>query len=404
MLFSFDQVVERRSTNSLKWTRYGKDVLPLWVADMDFPAPEPVLQALHAAIDHGVLGYELPTRKLSEIVSARIAQLHHWPVSPEMVVATPGIVAGFKAAARAVCSPGAGVLIQPPVYHPFLDLPQHTGTVGQLAPLRQINEKHTLRYEIDWEVFEHSVNSNSVRTQMFLLCQPHNPTGQIYSRQDLERMAGICLRNDTVICSDEIHSELLLGGAQHIPLASIAPEIAQRTITLVSPSKTFNVVGCFCGFAIIPDARLRARFRTVLDQSALHVNSLGLTAAAVAFSGACESWLDALRPYLTANRDYVVDFVWNELPGVRVTVPEATYLAWLDFGDLVRAGRVLPDPYHFLLDRAKVALNPGAEFGSGAENFVRLNFGCPRSTLTEALQRIKGAIDGYPGKSIGEVA
>jgi len=393
MPLSFDQVVDRRATNSLKWSRYGPDVLPLWVADMDFPAPEPVRQALHAAIDHGIFGYELPSRRLAEAVAARMERLYGWSLSPEMVVAVPGIVAAFKAAARAVCAPGEGVLLQPPVYHPFLDVPAHTGAVGQLAPLRQINEQPALRYEIDWPAFEAGFNSAGARTALFLLCHPHNPTGQVYSRSDLERMARLCLRNDTVICSDEIHSELLLGGARHTPLAAIDSEIAGRAITLVSPSKTFNLVGLFCGFAIIPDADLRGRFRKVLEHLALHVNSLGLLAAEVAFSGACDGWLDSLRKYLTANRDCLVDFVSCEMKGVRVTVPQATYLAWLNLGDLVRSGRLPPDPHHFLLATARVALNRGAEFGPGGEHFVRLNFGCARSVLVKALQRMKQAID-----------
>ena len=393
MLPSFDEVPERRGTNSLKWTRYGKDVLPLWVADMDFPAPEPARQALQAALDHGVFGYEMPSRKLAETVAARMERLYQWPVSPDMIVATPGIVAGFNAAARAVCRPGEGVLIQPPVYHPFFEVPDHTGTIGQFAPLRQIEAEHTLRYEIDWNVFEAGLNSKNARTAMFLLCHPHNPTGQIYSRADLERMAEICLRNKAMICSDEIHSELLLGGARHLPIASLGPEIARRTITLVSPSKTFNLVGLFCGFAIIPDKELRMRFRRVLHDLALHVNSLGLIAAEAALSGACDPWLHELREYLTGNRDYLVNFVAHELEGVRVAVPEATYLAWLDFGALVQSGRVQPDPYRFLLEKAKIALNPGMEFGPGGEHFVRLNFGCARATLVEAMQRIKRALE-----------
>ena len=388
----FDQIIDRRHTRSFKWTRYAEDVLPLWVADMDFLAPEPAREALQSAIAHGVFGYEWPTRQLADIVAGRMQRLYQWHVDPEMVLAIPGIVAGFKTAARTVCQPGQGVLVQPPVYHPFLEVADHSGTVGQEAALRRSEHKHIVRYEIDWPAFEAGLNSKSARTAMFLLCYPHNPTGQIYGRPDLERMAEICLRNNTVICSDEIHSELLLSGAHHLPLASISSEIATRTITLISPSKTFNLVGLFCGFAIIPDKRLRARFRQVLHQLALHVNSLGLIAAEAAFSGACDPWLNDLRQYLTANRDYVVDFAKRELDGVRVTVPDATYLAWLDFGALVASGRIRPDPYRFFLEKAKVALNPGTEFGSGGEHFVRLNFGCPRSTLEEAMQRIKAAL------------
>ena len=318
-MFDFDQVVDRRRTNSLKWKRYGPEVLPLWVADMDFCAPEPVRQALHAAVDHGVFGYELLSPELAETVAARMRRLYNWAVAPEMVLATPGLVAGFNAAARATCSPGKGVLLQAPVYHPFLEAPGNTGAVAQIAPLRQVNESQTLRYEIDWAIFEGAVNSNGALTAMFLLCHPHNPTGQIYSPAELERMGEICLRRNIIVCSDEIHSELLLGSARHVPLAALAPEFARRSITLVSPSKTFNIVGLCCGFAIIPDSHLRARYRKVLQELVLHVNSLGFIAAKAAFSGACEQWLGCLRQYLTGNRNYLVDFVTRELPGVRVT-------------------------------------------------------------------------------------
>lgn len=390
--FDFERVVERRGTHSLKWTRYGKDVLPLWVADMDFPAPEPVRDALRAAIDHGVFGYEMPGKDLASAVASRMTTLYRWEVSPEWVVATPGMVAGFNAAARAVCKAGEGVLVQPPVYHPFFEVPAHSGTILQVAPLLQVNERHRVRYEIDWAVFQAAFNSQGVRTGMFLLCHPHNPTGQIYSRPELERMAELCLRTGTIICSDEIHSELLLGGARHTPLAALNPEIARRTITLVSASKTFNVVGLFCGFAIIPDPELRARYRKVLEQSVLHVNSFGLIAALAAFSGRCESWLDALRQYLTANRDYLVDFVARELKGARVTLPQATYLAWLDFSPLMQRKKLGPTAYSVLLKKGKVALNAGSEFMPGGENFVRLNFGCPRATLVEALRRVGSAL------------
>lgn len=389
---NFDERIDRRSTRSLKWTRYGRDVLPLWVADMDFAAPDPVREALRTAIDHGIFGYELPGRKLASLVAGRMESLYGWSVAPESVVATPGIVAGFNAAARAVCKPGQGLLIQPPVYHPFHTVPEHTGSILQVAPLWRLTQGQTVRYRIDWDSFAAAMDSNGARTGMFLLCHPHNPTGQIYSRPELERMAEICLRNGVVICSDEIHSELLLGGARHLPLAALDTEVASRTITLISPSKTFNLVGLACGFAIIPDRKLRADFRRVLERSALHVNALGLLAAEEAFSGSCESWLGELRRYLTANRQYLGDFVSSALPDIRFTVPDATYLGWLDFGDVMRDGRAKPDPYRFLLRRAKVALNPGTEFGPGGEHFVRLNFGCPRATLEEALQRISAAL------------
>jgi cystathionine beta-lyase len=392
MSYDFDRLVDRRSTNSLKWRRYDPDVLPLWVADMDFPAPPPVLEALRRAVEHGIFGYAIPARELAEAVAGRMQRLYGWQVAPEMVLATPGIVSAFAAAARAFCQPGQGILVQPPVYPPFLSVHQTAGLVRQDAPLRRIARSQPVEYEIDWDVFEHAFHANGTAAGMFLLCNPHNPTGQMYTRAELARMAELCLRHGAVICSDEIHSELLLNDTSHIPIAALDPAVAARTITLIAPSKTFNVAGLFCGFAIIPDEEMRKRYRATLEMMTLHVNSLGLIAAQAAFSGDCDDWLAALNRYLAANRDFLVSFVERELPGIRTTFPAATYLAWLDCTDLVRAGRIQDSPHQFFLHRARVALNDGAEFGPGGENFVRLNFGCPRSILTEALERMKRAL------------
>jgi cystathionine beta-lyase len=400
MPYDFDRVLDRRGTNSIKWHHYPEDVLPLWVADMDFAVPEPVQEALRRAMEHGIFGYESPTKELCETVAARMDKLYGWQVSPEMVIATPGVIAGFNAAARTACTAGQGILVQPPVYPPFLSVHKNSALLRQDAPLRMTVDGATLRYAVDFEVFEQAVNSGGARTGMFLLCNPHNPTGQAYSHDDLVHMAEICQRNNIFICSDEIHSELLLGSSstsaqeagQHIPIASLNPEIANRTITLIAPSKTFNVPGLFCGFAIIPNQELFKRYKETVEQMAMHVNSLGLAAAQAAFSGACDGWLAALCVYLTRNRDFLVEYVKREFIGIRVTIPEATYLAWLDCNELVKSGRINGTPHEFFLKQAKVALNEGKEFGSGGEGFVRLNFGCPRKTLEDALERMKAAL------------
>ena len=392
MSYDFDRITERRGTNAIKWEHYPKDVLPLWVADMDFPAPEPVIAALRARVEHGIFGYEDVPKELLEVVARRMERLYGWQVSPDMIVAIPGVISGVNAAARTVCKPGEGILIQPPVYPPFLKVHKHAGLAGQMAPLKQVNHGHRLAYEINWDIFEAAINSGGARTGMFLLCQPHNPTGQIYGRRDLMHMAEICLQNDILICSDEIHSELLLGGAKHIPIAHLSPEIAERTITLIAPSKTFNIPGLHCGFAIVPNKNLRRRFRKTTERLTMHLSSLSIVAAQAAFSGACDDWLAELRRYLTANRDFVVDYVKGHLPGIRSSLPDATYLAWLDCSDLVKSGKVTGTPYEFFLKRARVALNEGAEFGPGGEGFVRLNFGCPRCVLEEGLQRMLKAL------------
>jgi cysteine-S-conjugate beta-lyase len=364
----------------------------MWVADMDFAVPEPITNALLHAVDHGIFGYELVSKTLRQSVAARMKKLYDWDVDESAVVATTGLVSGFYAAASALCAPGDGYLIQPPVYMPFNDIQKHQGVIRQEAQLVKVVQGSILRYTIDWNVFEKAFNAGGSKTRMFLLCNPHNPTGQVYSREELAKMAEICLKNGTVIVSDEIHSELLLGGATHTPLAALSPEIAQQTITLVAPSKTFNIAGLFCGFAIIPNLELRERFKTAVEKMTLHVASLAQVAALAAFSGECDAWRDELRAYLTANRDFLVDFVKRELPGIRISVPDATYLAWLDCNDLVESGKIQGKPFNFFLKEARVALNDGAAFGAGGENFVRLNFGCPRATLQDGLVRMKKAL------------
>jgi cysteine-S-conjugate beta-lyase len=390
--YNFDAIIERRGTNSSKWRLYPEDVLPLWVADMDFAAPEPIRQALHRLVDQGVLGYEFPTGELRETVAARMQSLYGWQVSPDAIVATPGVVAGFTLAANALCSAGQGLLVQPPVYPPFLKVNGSVGLVRQDAPLVLETNAATLKYGVDFDIFQKAVHSAGAKTGMFLLCNPHNPTGQIYSKNDLIRMADICLKNDINICSDEIHCEILLGGTSHLPIAALDPEIANRTITLIAPSKTFNVPGLFCGFAIIPNKELLERYKKTVECMAMHVSSPGLAAAQVAFSGACDEWLAALRIYLTGNRDFLVAFVRDQLGGIKTTVPDATYLAWLDCTGLVRSGKFSSTAQEFILKTAKVALNEGRDFGPGGEGFVRLNFGCPRLTLVEALMRMKSAL------------
>ncbi len=392
MTYNFDEIIERRGTNSSKWRQYPEDVLPLWVADMDFAAPEPIREALQRLVEHGVLGYEFPTKELRETVAARLQTLYGWQVSPEAVVATPGVVAGFTLAANALCSPGQGLLVQPPVYPPFLKVNGSVGLVRQDAQLALETSSSTLRYSVDFDIFQKAVNSAGAKTGMFLLCNPHNPTGQVYSKDELRHMADICLKNDIFICSDEIHSEILLGGTNHLPIAALDPEIADRTITLIAPSKTFNVPGLFCGFAIIPNKELLERYKKTVECMAMHVSSPGLAAAQVAFSGACDEWLAALCNYLTGNRDFLVDFVRDQLGEIKTTVPDATYLAWMDCSEPVKSGKISGTPYEFFLKTAKVALNEGRDFGPGGEGFVRLNFGCPRSTLVEALKRMKSAL------------
>ncbi len=375
----------RKNINLTKWTIVSKDLLPMWVADMDFPAPKPILNALHKVLDHGVLGYELPGKILQETITSRMERLYGWKVKPEAVLAVTGIVSGFSVAARAFCSPQKGVAIQTPVYNEFHEVKNNVGIPQVDIPLVKSIKGNIMKYEIDWDVFEKQVK----KARIFLLCNPHNPLGIIFSRRELTRMAEICVKHKVLIVSDEIHSELLLDGKKFMPMTKISREIEKHVITLIAPSKTFNVPGLFCGFAIIPNRELREPFEKEINHLRLHVGSMGLHAANAAFSGQCDGWLDELRRYLTGNRDFLVEYVTKYMPNVRTTIPDATYLGWLDFTQTGIEG----SPYEFFKSRAKVELSDGKIFGREGEGHVRINFGTSRKTLKEGLDKMKKALN-----------
>ncbi|MEO8356391.1 MAG: PatB family C-S lyase [Chloroflexota bacterium] len=385
MAYNFDHTPNRRDPNVYnKWTFYPKDVLPMWVADMDFQSPKPILDELHKVVEQGVLGYEIPSVALQRTVAARMDHLYGWKVKPEAVVTVTGIDSGFSVAARAFGSPKKGALIQTPVYNEFHEVKNNVGIPQLDAPFVRSVQDNILRYEIDWDVFK----KQAKKAGIFLLCNPHNPLGIIFSRQDLLRMAEICIENNVVIVTDEIHSELLLDDNTFTPMARLSAEIAKHTITLVAPSKTYNVPGLFCGFAIIPNKELREPYVKMVNQLRLHVSSMGLHAAQVAFSGQCDGWLKEVRGYLTGNRDFLVEYVTKHMPGVKTTIPDATYLAWLDFTEL----GLKKSPYDFFLKNAKVALSNGAIFGENGVGHVRLNFGTSRRILKQGLDRMRKAL------------
>ena len=393
MSFQFDRFIDRRSIANLnKWKWYPEDVLPMWLADMDFLTPAPIVDALRRTLEHGIFGYERASQSLFEQIAERMKRLYGWEVAPEMILPIPNVNIGYRLAASVVCQAGEGVLVQPPVFPQFIVFPQTYGLRRQDAPLRCVDHGRAIHYELDRDVFRQAIHSGGVKTGMFLLCNPHNPIGRIFSADELDWMAEVCAENDIVICSDEIHNELLLGEAKYTPIAARSPQIAERTITLLGPGKTFNISGLGCAFAIVPGDALRQRFSEELERGALEVNSLGLAAARAAYSGECDDWLAALRSYLTANRDHLIAFIGNELPRLRATIPDATYLAWLDCNPYIQTGEITGSPQAFFLEKGRVALSDGADFGLGGEGFVRLNFACPRSVLDDGLNRILRAL------------
>jgi len=385
MAHNFDQVPNRRTPGALnKWTMFPKDVLPMWVADMDFSAPPPILGALRKYVEHGDLGYRLPSTKLYETIAARMDELYGWNISADMIVAVAGVNGGYNIAARTFCTPQSGYLIQTPVYNEFHQTQRKAGVPQVEAPLAKKVQGNRIGYEVDFDTLARGAKN----ARLFLLCNPHNPVGSINAPAELKRMARICIENDILIVSDEIHSELLLEDNRFQPIASLSREIEKRTITLLSASKAFNVPGLFCAFAVIPNKKLREQYAETALKMGMHVGSAGLVAAQIAYSGRCDTWLKELRKYLSDNRDFLLEYVTKRMPGVRVTVPAATYLAWLDFTQV----DLKKSPYDFFIEKAKVALSDGATFGEDGKGHVRLNFGTSRSILKQGLDRMSKAL------------
>jgi cystathionine beta-lyase len=378
-LFDFDTIIDRSNTASEKWDRYqGRDIIPLWVADMDFRSPPAVIEALHERVSHGVFGYTRTPEELVEAVIAMLAREYRWNVVPEWLVWLPGLVCGLNVACRAVGRAADEVLTFTPIYPPFMSAPPLSQRTLVKVPLRL----EAGRWEWDPAELERAITPG---TKLLLLCNPHNPVGRVWSRSELEQLADVAERHDLVVCSDEIHAGLVLDeDKHHIPFATLSPETARRTITLQAPSKTYNIPGLGCSFAIISDHGLHRAFRKAMNRIVPHVNLFGYVAALAAYRDG-EAWRRELIDYLTANRDLVLQEI-NRMPGLTMTPVEATYLAWID----ARATGV-ENPALFF-EAVGVGLSDGADFD--APGFVRLNFGCPRPLLTEALKRMRTALDG----------
>jgi cystathionine beta-lyase len=380
MKYHFDRVIERRTTDSIKWKKFGDDVIPMWVADMDFPSPEPVIQALRQRVDHGIFGYGVPSNELRGIIRERLGRLYHWRIEDDDLLFSPGLVTGLNVAYQAYAGPGDAVLAQPPVYFHFIKDPAWHGRIVNDSPLVERGDT----YEIDFDRFEKSITP---RTKLFVLCNPHNPAARVYTRKELEGLAEICLRHRLIICSDEIHCDLLYPGYRHIPIATLSPEVADQTVTLMAPSKTYNLAGLGCSFIIMKNRSLQEAWKKISFGIVPHVNVIGYVAALAAFKHG-QDWLEQVLVYLKDNRDFLNHYVTENLAGVRMFKMEATFLAWLD----CRGTGIRGNPSHFLLREARVGLNDGTEFGKGGDGFVRLNFACPRSTLREALDRMAAAL------------
>jgi len=377
MKFDFDTPVDRSGTWSARWEKYaGRDIIPLWVADTDFRAPPAVLEAIRARLEHGVLGYTTPPEELRETIAARMRRLHGWRIEPAWIVFLPGVVPGIHLAARHLADANGHVLVPTPLYH-------HFEKAVQKAPRAYSNVPLVLaggRWVFDEERLAASVRGE---TRLLYLCNPQNPGGTIFTRAELERLAEFALRHELVICSDEIHSDLLLDrGKPHVPVASLAPEVSRRTVTLNSPNKAFNFPAAGCAWAIIEDETLRSAFAAD-HHATIHDPSVFGHIGALAAYRECDDWLAAQLDYLRGNRD-VVERAVAKMPGLSMAHVEATYLAWIDC-----SGLAVQDAHAYFLAHG-VALSPGAQFG--AARFVRLNFGTQRARLAAALERMASAV------------
>lgn len=371
----FDRVIDRSNTSSSKWEKYaGQDILPFWIADMEFPAPKFVLDAIRERLDQEIIGYTRVPDTLNRAFQGWLQRSCNWTVPDEWLVWVPGVVPGFNLAARAVAEPDSAVLIPTPVYYPFLTVPGNTGLEAQKVALQPGSDG---RWTMDVDALQASVTE---RTRLLMFCNPQNPTGRVYSKAELTALADFCIEHNLTLCSDEIHCSLVLDEhARHIPVASLSPEIAQRSISLYAATKTYNIPGLPCAVAVIPNADLRAAFRTAKADLVPDVGPLAIAASTAAFADQ-SSYLPELKDYLRGNLKRL-----REVIGPRLTHLEGTYLAWVDMRDTAVADR----PGDFFESHG-LGLSDGAAFGG--PGFVRFNFACPRAFLEQGLTRFETAM------------
>ena len=387
MKYDFDEVIERKNTGSLKWDfceKYlgEKEVLPMWVADMDFRAPQPVVDAVTSIAQLGIYGYGEESECFYDAAVDWIKRRHGWTVKREWIQFCPGVVPALHLLTKTFAEAGDKVIVQPPVYYPFFYAINYGDCVVLNNPLKLIDGK----YAMDFDDLEKKMDQ---RVRMIFLCSPHNPGGMVWSREDLIRLGEICLENNVIVVSDEIHGDLILHDNKHIPFASLSEEFAMNSITCVAPSKTFNLAGLQVSNIIIPNPELAKAFGTSMEKCSLtRPNIFAIEAAEAAYNYGDE-WLDQLIDYVEGNHRLLEDYIEEKIPLLKVIKPQASYLAWIDCRSL---GLDREELKTFMDKKARLGLNQGYIFGEGGEGFVRMNLGCPRSVVREALQRLEQAV------------
>jgi cystathionine beta-lyase len=396
MKYDFDRVCDRRNTNCVKWDAvssvFGReDVLPMWVADMDFPVAQPIVEALNKRVEHDFYGYTQPGSSVIEAVVDRMQRKFNWKIQPEWVVFTPGVVPALHTAVRAFTHPGDEVILQEPVYYPFFPAVTSSGCQIVNNELKLIDG----RYEMDYEDLEGKFNlrtgmrSSPSRVKAIILCNPHNPVGRLWNREELTRMGEIVIRHGAIVISDEIHCEILFKGYEHTPFASISEEFEQNCVVCMAPSKTFNLAGLGASSIIIPNKKLRDDFVNAKAGILPGPNLFGLTALEAAYRLGDE-WLEQLLDYLQSNLDYTIEYFERRIPKIKVIKPQGTYLIWLDCRELGMDAMALRS---FMREKARVGFDDGFLFGAGGAGFQRMNIACPRAILKEALMRIEATVN-----------
>ncbi|RWZ54870.1 pyridoxal phosphate-dependent aminotransferase [Halobacillus fulvus] len=384
----FEQITQREGTRSVKWDLVkqmykDEDVLPMWVADMDFQTPEAVKEAIQKRTEHGIFGYTWPDEEVKTTIKSWLHKRHQWEVKSPWITYSPGVIPSLHMIIQSLTEIGDHVLIQTPVYPPFYSVVKDHGRHIVKNPLKL----EGTRYEIDFEDFEQKIKDHNVQT--FILCNPHNPVGRVWTKSELTRMKDICIKHGVTIVSDEIHADLVLNGHRHVPIASLSEEASEQTITCLSPTKTFNLAGLQASYLVTENEKFRQKLeKQFKNQGMLMLNTLGLTAMEAAYRDG-EEWLEELLTTLEANRDYVIDRFEQENRHIRVFPAEGTYLLWLDCRSLGLSNEELKT---FMREQAKVGLNDGASFGEEGEGFMRMNIAAPRPIVEDGTNRILEAV------------
>ena len=393
--YNFDKIINRKGTNCLKYdyaVERGKpaDVLPLWVEDMDFTVSEEITKSLHAAVDHGIYGYTQPKDAYYNAITNWMEKNHNWKTKREWIMKTPGVVFALGAAVKAFTKPGDAVLIQNPVYYPFTNIIRDNDRRvidNTLVYEKRVTEGKS-QYSIDYEDFERKIVQENIK--LFILCNPHNPVGRVWNREELQYLGEICLRHHVIVVSDEIHNDFVYPGFEHTVFANVDPRFAEFTVTCTAPSKTFNLAGLQISNIFISNETLREAFQKEIDKTGYdEPNALGAVACEAAYRGGQE-WLDQLRAYLLENLNFLRTYLQEKIPQIHLVEPEGTYLVWLDCSELGISGKELDQ---FIVEKAGLWLDGGAMFGPSGSDFQRVNIACPRATLELALDKLKAAVD-----------